>query len=142
MGEFFKGWRRKLGVVALALACVLSAGWARSLVERDALIRINAHDTHGMVSADGCLQWARIWPDINYGPSRWLYRHDEIAKSSNQDQRIAVGLRHNDFDVHWNFTGWGLTFALNPKSYTWLPAHHSLKNTTSGRHPTGPSSYQ
>ena len=26
MGEFFRGWRRKLGVVTLGLACVLTAG--------------------------------------------------------------------------------------------------------------------
>jgi len=30
MGEFFKGWRRKAGCVALVMACVLMAGWVRS----------------------------------------------------------------------------------------------------------------
>lgn len=30
MREFFKPWRRKLGVLVLVLACVLMAGWARS----------------------------------------------------------------------------------------------------------------
>jgi hypothetical protein len=27
MKEFFKGWRRKLGVVTLLMACVFMAGW-------------------------------------------------------------------------------------------------------------------
>jgi len=30
MREFFKGWRRKLGSVALVMACLLSSGWIRS----------------------------------------------------------------------------------------------------------------
>src|SRR4051812_32510505 len=28
MREFFKGWRRKIGVVTLAMACVFAALWA------------------------------------------------------------------------------------------------------------------
>ena len=31
MGNFFHGWRRKAGFVTLVLACVLMAGWLRSL---------------------------------------------------------------------------------------------------------------
>ena len=30
MGEFFKGWRRKVGVLTLLIACVFAAGWIRS----------------------------------------------------------------------------------------------------------------
>ena len=35
MGEFFTGWRRKAGLVTLAMAVVLSVGWTRSIKERD-----------------------------------------------------------------------------------------------------------
>jgi len=35
MGEFFKGWRRKAGILALVLACVFAAAWVRSLGTRD-----------------------------------------------------------------------------------------------------------
>lgn len=31
MGAFFKGWRRKVGALTLALACLFLAGWVRSL---------------------------------------------------------------------------------------------------------------
>lgn len=31
MGEFFTGWRRKIGSLMLALACVFAAGWFRSV---------------------------------------------------------------------------------------------------------------
>jgi hypothetical protein len=30
MGNFFEGWRRKLGVLTLLMACVFAAGWVRS----------------------------------------------------------------------------------------------------------------
>ena len=35
MGEFFSGWRRKVAVVALVMACVLMVGWIRSLSTQD-----------------------------------------------------------------------------------------------------------
>jgi len=31
MGDYFKPWRRKIGVVTLVMACVFAAGWVRSL---------------------------------------------------------------------------------------------------------------
>ena len=37
MREFFQGWRRKVGVVTLVMACVLTAGWVRSFLIRDIL---------------------------------------------------------------------------------------------------------
>jgi hypothetical protein len=35
MREFFRGWKRKLGVVALGLACVFAAVWVRARTARD-----------------------------------------------------------------------------------------------------------
>ena len=40
MGDYFKPWRRKIGVVTLVLACVFAAGWVRSLTRVD-LIELN-----------------------------------------------------------------------------------------------------
>ena len=31
MGDYFKPWRRKIGVVTLMLACVFMGGWMRSI---------------------------------------------------------------------------------------------------------------
>ena len=36
MGEFFRGWKRKIGVLTLLIACVLMLGWVRSLSIEDA----------------------------------------------------------------------------------------------------------
>ena len=35
MGEYFKPWRRKIGVVTLVMACVVVAGWVRGRCVRD-----------------------------------------------------------------------------------------------------------
>ena len=37
MGEFFRGWRRKIGVVTLMMALVLMGGWVRSMSVEDVL---------------------------------------------------------------------------------------------------------
>ena len=37
MGDFFIGWRRKVGVVTLVLACVFAGGWVKSLSTTDIL---------------------------------------------------------------------------------------------------------
>ncbi|WP_157605455.1 hypothetical protein [Schlesneria paludicola] len=38
MRDFFRGWKRKIGVVTLLMACILSSFWIRSQAVEDALI--------------------------------------------------------------------------------------------------------
>lgn len=37
MREFFRGWKRKTGLLTLLLACVFTAGWVRSLMVTDSV---------------------------------------------------------------------------------------------------------
>jgi hypothetical protein len=37
MGDFFKPWRRKVGVATLVMACVFSVGWVRSQTRHEKL---------------------------------------------------------------------------------------------------------
>ena len=37
MREFFRGWKRKAGIVTLALTCLITVGWMRSVVVADFL---------------------------------------------------------------------------------------------------------
>jgi len=44
MRDFFKGWRRKIGVLTLGLACAFAAAWIRSEVTCDSIqVIINGH---------------------------------------------------------------------------------------------------
>ena len=58
MRLFFSGWKRKLGVLTLLMACVLMAGWVRSKYVMEALIcSIGQIPTHSISSRDGSLIW-------------------------------------------------------------------------------------
>lgn len=71
MREFFHCWRRKVGCLTLLMACVLAAGWVRSLVIGDQVAV--AIDTSGhfvtsplvittnyfLTSNNGCIRWIR-----------------------------------------------------------------------------------
>lgn len=35
MGEYFKPWRRKIGIAVLALTCLFTLGWIRSRIVKD-----------------------------------------------------------------------------------------------------------
>lgn len=37
MGDYFKLWRRKIGVVTLLMACVFMVAWMRSLIATDSV---------------------------------------------------------------------------------------------------------
>ena len=41
MGEFYHGWRRKIGCVTLVMACVVAAAWLRSFVVWDEVCLIS-----------------------------------------------------------------------------------------------------
>jgi hypothetical protein len=94
MYGFFKPLRRKLGVVTLVMACVFAAAWVRSLTELDIVVRLNANNTHLMMSVGGTLNWERMWPIVIPRPSRWMYRHQSSSPKE-------------DFDVSYGFLGLG-----------------------------------
>ena len=57
VGEFFKGWRRKAGLVTLAMACLLAVGWMRSYVVEDRLAFTNGDFRHAISSFQGNVGW-------------------------------------------------------------------------------------
>lgn len=68
MHTFFNGWRRKAGVVALVMACVLCSGWLRSnlrdrskFINKD-FVRLvsNQRAVETLISRDGVITWMRL----------------------------------------------------------------------------------
>ena len=57
MGEFFKGWRRKAGLVTLAMAMVLTAAWMRSRVVEDIVSFTWSDRLHMIVSSYSRASW-------------------------------------------------------------------------------------
>ena len=58
MSDFFKGWRRKLGLVTLVMACVMSIGWVRSFyVEDTILVHWGTESIFTILSEHGSASW-------------------------------------------------------------------------------------
>ena len=60
MREFFNGWRRKVGCVALVMALVLTGEWLRSRVVQDQITLGVNQRCHVVVSSRGYLRWFAI----------------------------------------------------------------------------------
>lgn len=61
MGEFFNGWRRKAGLVTLAMSLLLAAAWMRSAVISDYITVATAPETvHVLISDRGRFHWHRM----------------------------------------------------------------------------------
>ena len=64
MHTFFHGWRRKTGVVALVMACVLAGTWLRTLAVCDYLtLRTNPQSCIGLHLLGGCAELRYEWLD-------------------------------------------------------------------------------
>ena len=61
MGDFFNGWRRKIGVVALLMACVFLGGWFRNMTTYDAVsVPLGKQTKAVFLSVDHALVWVKI----------------------------------------------------------------------------------
>jgi hypothetical protein len=106
MGSYFKPLRGKLGVVTLVLACLLMAGWVRSIFTLDQL-RFRDLPTMTFQSASGHL---RMW-------------HDSSGEVTSSDlhffewQRSTVSLSSTSpFPGSTNHFGWiGFDFVQYPE---------------------------
>lgn len=62
MPSYFKPWRRKLGVLTLAMACVFAAGWVRSHAVSDRIsIQIDDLGYCFFASSQGYVSWRRTY---------------------------------------------------------------------------------
>lgn len=71
MNTYFRGWRRKLGVVTLLLACVFAAAWVRSLrVDDRYFIRgVPDGEWEYFVSTEGEIGWINVNMGLDLGIS-------------------------------------------------------------------------
>ena len=123
MGEFFKGWRRKAGLVTLAMACMLSMGWMRSYGIQDMIPVKDGESLHVVESIDGGLRWTRHVPPPNsqtYSsqdiPVRWSSQ--DVSKIGSAKYWVVAGM----FNVEWQWNWCGFHFAAatigNPPAKT------------------------
>jgi hypothetical protein len=115
MGQYFQGWRRKIGVASLATACVFMVGWIRSFGVDDYLNAWAGRQSVGLkhyynlwslVSADGTLFLGRIWyqsPDaaeIDDGERDYRYPQWSVSYDSE--------FPNGDLRFIWHLCGFGV----------------------------------
>ena len=100
MGEFFRGWRRKVGVVTLLMACVLMAGWIRSLTHFEGVsLPVERMPNHFFVSWDSSLVWLTENAGVT-GP----YPRFKSRSITGVDDRI---FESPHFQWRWKYCGFG-----------------------------------
>jgi hypothetical protein len=60
MREFFKGWRRKVGCLTLAVACAMMAGWIRSIRLTEGFKYPKDGSTCHIESSGGEIKWSKV----------------------------------------------------------------------------------
>jgi hypothetical protein len=108
MGDYFKPWRRKIGVVTLVMACVFTAAWVRSQTLRD---RISL-GKHSVQSYSGGVAWMQYTRFIQATLSIDTdlvehYRNDE-AKIDKQLRWWRCGFENYEQEYHIATMGTGV----------------------------------
>lgn len=65
MREFFHGWRRKAGCVALVMACAMMVFWFRSYVVSNAICYLGRDRDHRVALESGHVSWSRSVSDYS-----------------------------------------------------------------------------
>ena len=116
MGEFFHGWRRKVGVLTLLLACMFAVGWMRSPRIIDSIrfpAQMHAKESLVSVTIDSL---------ISSSHSIFWVRSDEGSADISPTEEIDLGPRypkwntssehpelfHSQFKWRWRVCGFGI----------------------------------
>jgi hypothetical protein len=108
MGDFFHGWRRKTGIVALAMACLLALGWVRSVTLYDFFSVSVAGTTYRVGSMGGTLRLIWMTPAVRWD-SFWcsgdLTDILQFNVDSNGQREEHDEWEGYDVDWRWDFAG-------------------------------------
>ena len=105
MGDFFKPWRRKIGVVTLSMALVATVGWVRSLSRSDVFSIPSAeHQSEILHSGGNFIAWVTYFRDHpSNEPSfpEWnTFPYSEKNKIHNAHETVGINWK-------WRVLGFG-----------------------------------
>lgn len=105
MGEFFNGWRRKAGLVTLVMACVLTAGWMRSMGYQDAVMIFGEKRCLMIASANGSASWVLEETSEDtpaYDRATWYWINRPITSDNGNEFHATHGLGTPRFIHYWS----------------------------------------
>ncbi|MBC8116025.1 MAG: hypothetical protein H7062_16685 [Candidatus Saccharimonas sp.] len=109
MGEFFKGWRRKAGLVTLAMALLFTIALMRSYVVSDTFYVSSGQTLHQLTSFAGALTWTRSGGEDETVPIQW--QTNQISETFPS----PWGWHGREVKYEWQWRGAG--FSIGAFSY-------------------------
>ena len=96
MREFFRGWRRKIGVVTLLMALVAMGGWVRSLYSVDVAQRCYSGSGNGMRKglAEGTRQYS-----CSSNPTDFQMPYELADNKENGHNTVVANEYFGDYDL-------------------------------------------
>lgn len=102
MREFFRGWRRKVGIATLLMSCVFAVGWVRSFDRFEWYPRTFPNQIR-IVSANGCIRAEQMIWEVGVHRGKW-YEHY-------LDQRnLPQGIENDEDPMEGQQVLWRVTF--------------------------------
>lgn len=98
MREFFHGWKRKVGVLTLVIACVFAAGWIRSnsttdiliLESRDEIHEFELRSTHSFIALEWTAQGDPVPLKFQFG---WPHLLSEANDPDSPESQRSFAFR-------------------------------------------------
>ena len=98
--RYFRGWKRKIAVVTLGIACMITGWWIRSLYVWQTLpISSNEYGLMQFISADGTLEWDWITP-VKMTHHDALKVHQQITSLLDKDREANVVFKNRRMGRH------------------------------------------
>lgn len=105
MAEFFRGWRRKVGVMTLMIALVILGAWCRSFGKIDRFtFQSHNYDHNRLVSFKGSIAWQRVVPgDVSRGSTNINEFAPELFHELAESvaEHLLAGLLSNEDKFEW-----------------------------------------
>jgi hypothetical protein len=132
MGNYFKPWRRKIGVVTLVLACVFLGLRLRSLRMADTVAFLHAGSSKSLRSFDGRLEWHDDlwisgnmpqpvrWQSMTLSHYQWIWSIEKDTARLNVDVARQFGSSQRELvQIAFMVPYWSITIPLTMMS-AWL----------------------
>ena len=98
MGDFFKGWRRKIGCVTLAMACLFTSVWLIANLWCFELVSAVGEPIQIVTARKGFLRWSS-YMDINTTAAPFLWQ--SWPATQEQIEPMDAPLMRIEWDWHW-----------------------------------------
>ena len=124
MGEFFRGWKTRIGCITLMIGCVFMAGWVRTFSQRDLVgIKFSSQSSVFVESAEQTIGFgmerANKTPIWDIFPT-WQTSPSSGVKPLDNNRHVKWSLQWRDFGIGGNYQDYPDYLLLEVHAPYWL----------------------